>query len=549
MLTTTTSTTLSSTLPKLTSDWSNWVIWKTRMQIFLGAKKFASHLDNSTPPPQPKPVAEGAKAEDFEKYEKANEKFIEWIQADTEAKHYIISTIPDYLRFKTINCKTVKDLWQAICTEHECKAKMCKMKMLRQIHSERCTDIDDVRAHLAKMLCLREELAATGESLDEANFTNVIMNSLPESYGNVTSIVHTIAVINDRVPTTQQLVAVIEAEYMRRQIANGGFPGSPAPAALYTNPQKLSSSKKKKSKKNVCTNIKCRFRYNHEFEDCRSEGGPLHGQSQPQAENRQNTQGGRDVRQMMRANVVQETEVQVEHAFNITTSFSIADITANATAANPSKRVEVYDSGASCHMSPYIDAFTDFTFINPKPILAADSQTFNAIGKGTVHVTIPNGEESTVVQFRDVLYAPMIAFTLISLSRADSAGYTTVIEDGDLHLLDRRNKDKVIGRIPAKNGLWSVSRPTRAPENEQALLPGNTALPAISLLDLHRCLSYISPSAAMQLVDHKSLDEIIVHNRNVDFREVCALAKIKRLPFPKSRSHPAQGVGDMYSDV
>ena len=86
----------------------------------------------------------------------------------------------------------------------------------------------------------------------------------------------------------------------------------------------------------------------------------------------------------MRANVAQETEEQVEHAFNVTTSFSIADITANANPADPSKRVEIYDSGASCHTSPYIDAFTDFAFIEPKPVSAADNRTFNTVGKGTI---------------------------------------------------------------------------------------------------------------------------------------------------------------------
>ena len=253
---------------------------------------------------------------------------------------------------------------------------------------------------------------------------------------------------------------------------------------------------------------------------------------------------------MMRANVVQETEEETEHAFNVMTSFSIADITADTNAVDPSKRVEVYDSGASCHMSPYIDAFTDFTFIKPKSISAADNRTFHAVGKGTIRVAIPNSKRSTVVQLRDVLYAPTIAFTLISLSRADIASYTTVIRNGDLHLLDCQNDNKVIGKIPTKNGLWSVANSAKALEKGQTLLPGNTVLSVISLMDLHRCLGHISPSAAIRLVDQHNLNGIMVRDRDVDFCEVCALAKIKRLPFPKSQSHPTQGVGDVvHSDV
>jgi len=103
---------------------------------------------------------------------------------------------------------------------------------------------------------------------------------------------------------------------------------------------------------------------------------------------------------------------------------------------DPLERVEVYDSGATCHMSPYIDAFTNFEFIEPKKISAADNRTFDAIGKGNLHIRIPNGDGFTPVTLRDALYAPSIAFTLISLSRADKAGYTTLIQDGELHLID-----------------------------------------------------------------------------------------------------------------
>ena len=69
-------------------------------------------------------------------------------------------------------------------------------------------------------------------------------------------------------------------------------------------------------------------------------------------------------------------------------------------------------------------------------------------------------------------------------------------------------------------------------------------------MDLHRCLGHISPSAAVKLIDNRTLDGITIRDRDIDFCEVCALAKIKRLPFPKSRRHPAECLGDViHSDV
>ena len=45
-------------------------------------------------------------------------------------------------------------------------------------------------------------------------------------------------------------------------------------------------------------------------------------------------------------------------------------------------QTELYNSGASCHMSLYQDHFENYTFITPKSITAADKHYFQAIGKG-----------------------------------------------------------------------------------------------------------------------------------------------------------------------
>ena len=527
-----------TTLPKLASDGSNWIVWKTRIQILIGAKKLAHLLDDTvTRPTKPDSLTSTPTAAVTTTYEATLEKYQEFTQSDAEVKHFIVSTIPDTLLIKTINSTTASSLWKAICSEHETKTKRFAVEMLRNLQNQRCSEADDVKQHFATMLKLREELAATGRVIDELEFTSIITNSLPPSYGNILSSAYSAAIAIDKELTTSQIIAVAQEEYSRRQISSGNTSNHPTSTALFTNPQKNSSSKRNmKKKKDVCTNQKCRFRYNHEYKDCRSEGGPLHGQDPPKARNQPNRGGGRkthegrNAQHIMRANVAHEEEV-FEHAFSVATSLSVADITPGAT--NPSERVEIYDSGVSCHMSPYIEAFTDFTFIEPKPISAANNRTFKAVGKGSIQIRIPNGDEFTTVTLCDVLYAPKIGFTLISLSRADKAGYSTLIRDGDLHLLDRKDDDNVIGKIPTRNGLWSVKRTIKALENGESLLPGNHALKALengqhllpgtqapvtmSLMDLHRCLGHISPAATIQLVDKQILVGVSVHDRGIEF--------------------------------
>ena len=140
-------------------------------------------------------------------------------------------------------------------------------------------------------------------------------------------------------------------------------------AALFTNPQGPSASQRSKKKKpNCCTNVKCKYRHTHNFKDCRSKGGPQHAtnllpvrkpqQNSTQGQNRPQNQGGRNASQIMQANVAQDKE-PIDHAFATVVPFSITD---TAKYSDPSERVEIYDSGATRHMSPYIDTFTDFEF-------------------------------------------------------------------------------------------------------------------------------------------------------------------------------------------
>ncbi|KIM57291.1 hypothetical protein SCLCIDRAFT_96607, partial [Scleroderma citrinum Foug A] len=53
---------------------------------------------------------------------------------------------------------------------------------------------------------------------------------------------------------------------------------------------------------------------------------------------------------------------------------------------NPSKFMELFDSGTSRYMSSYRNQFINYKAIVPKSITAADNHTFQAIGKGDLMI-------------------------------------------------------------------------------------------------------------------------------------------------------------------
>jgi hypothetical protein len=142
--------------------------------------------------------------------------------------------------------------------------------------------------------------------------------------------------------------------------------------------------------------------------------------------------------------------------------------------------VDLYDLGVSRHMSGFRHRFVNFVKIPPKPITAADRRSFSAVKKGDIWVYLPNREEkASRVLLKDVLYAPAMGVTLVSISCIASAGSTVVFTGTTCQILN--NERKVIGTIQMKSRLYQVFS-TRPLEGEYA----EKARVEVSIDELHR---------------------------------------------------------------
>ena len=156
-------------------------------------------------------------------------------------------------------------------------------------------------------------------------------------------------------------------------------------------------------------------------------------------------------------------------------------------------QTELYDSGASRHMSPYQDHFENYVLIAPKPITAADKRYFQAIGKGNLRIKIPNGPNTTTILLKDILHCPDMGLTLVSIGKITAAGYKVIFRGLTCRIYD--SKDKIIGQINARNGLYHVDHGVVI----------NTAMigeipEVLTIEELHRRMGHITPEAAKQMV-------------------------------------------------
>ena len=225
-----------------------------------------------------------------------------------------------------------------------------------------------------------------------------------------------------------------------------------------------------------------------------------------------------------------------------------AVLTEIAPSAGP--RIELYDSGATQHLSPYRDQFTSYQDIPPRPFTAANQQSFDATGTGDMVIEVPDGVDISKLALTEVLYSPEVGYTLISVGRLDDAGYTATFGQGKCEI--RGSDGERIGAVPKSDrGLYRVIHESVEPSSLDN--SANAATTRITPLEAHRRFGHIAPAVAKRLVTHGFVTglELDLSAEEPTFCESCVYAKSRRQSVPKVREgERAKAFGEeIHSDV
>ncbi|OAX40832.1 hypothetical protein K503DRAFT_686692, partial [Rhizopogon vinicolor AM-OR11-026] len=77
----------------------------------------------------------------------------------------------------------------------------------------RCEEGGDIKGHFSDLLRLRESLAGMGATIDDKDFTAIVMGSLPESYRPLLTSISAAARVSQKILTAHELISVITEEY------------------------------------------------------------------------------------------------------------------------------------------------------------------------------------------------------------------------------------------------------------------------------------------------------------------------------------------------
>jgi hypothetical protein len=154
-------------------------------------------------------------------------------------------------------------------------------------------------------------------------------------------------------------------------------------------------------------------------------------------------------------------------------------------------QTELYNSGASQHMSLHRKHFENYVSIVSKLITTTDKCYFQAIEKGNLLIKLLNGPAMTTILLKNVLHCPNMGLTLVSISKITATSYKVIFQGPTCKFFD--SQDKVIGLISMRNRLYHVDH-----EAMVNVRMAGEVQEIIMVKQLHCQMGHIAPEAVVR---------------------------------------------------
>ena len=155
---------------------------------------------------------------------------------------------------------------------------------------------------------------------------------------------------------------------------------------------------------------------------------------------------------------------------------------------------------------------------------------------GDLHINLPNGAKRTAFTFKGAFHSPDLAFTLISVRKLDTAGYTVTFGKGMCQIMNKNAC--TVATIPHSDGLYRITTSKEANYT-------NISSSQISINDAHWKLGHISCEAIKHAILKGYIAGIELDPESKpEFCEACAKAKLVREPFLKESKTRAAKYGE-----
>ena len=210
--------------------------------------------------------------------------------------------------------------------------------------------------------------------------------------------------------------------------------------------------------------------------------------------------------------------------------------TTSYTASSHIDKPFIFDSGATCHISPNRDDFYSFRTINPRPVTGLGGSSVDAVGCGSIELILAAGHK---LLLHDVLYIPSSDVRLVSvLALNESGDYTCHFDRRTCWITDTSDTIIARGRVLPSRRLYSFDSPypNVSRSFSHSSPSAHLARPVPDVETWHRRLGHLNHDTIVAMARSKAVQGMPI---DISFTppkcDSCILGKQTRSSVPKVR--------------
>jgi hypothetical protein len=173
-------------LPQLQADGSNWMVWKTDLEILAATMDWSDYLNNKKDAPSPVEYMVTT-ADTPEHSIRQNEREVERYQKELKAYRLatrtlvltIFTSLPDELKLELRTCTSPDMLFANLKSRWEDRPETTKAWLFSAITNIKMVPKSSIRSHLDQFRAVRQKFISMGGQIDDGDFMAHVMNSLP----------------------------------------------------------------------------------------------------------------------------------------------------------------------------------------------------------------------------------------------------------------------------------------------------------------------------------------------------------------------------------
>ena len=465
----------------------NFELWKLKMEDLLVDKEQWAAVDPGTKPTS-------VSTEDWEKL-------------DRKARSTIRLCLSDSVLLNVSGEDSAKKLWEKLGNLYQSKSLVNKLFLRKKLYHLRMEDGDSVTDHLNVFNTLVSQLVSVDIKMEEEDKCITLLCSLPDSWDNL---VVAIGSSTKSALKFEDIVSSLLSEEMRRKSMESQNAdvlsvrsGRPKERRRYTGGRSKSRGRSKSPGDPLKTGCwKC--------------GKPGHFKRNCRAKSVERGKGPEDT---------SSTEKKPS-------SEEGGDVYLASTSTQPERDFWLIDSGASFHMTPHREWFSEYEKYNGNVFLGDDSPK-KIMGRGRVKLLLNDGRIRTLP---GVLHIPGLARNLISVSKMADAGVKTVFEKDRCKMI---REAMVLMRGVQYGTLYKLLGKTVIGDCNNIAVPESSNVennvPEVSggeAMLWHQRLGHIGEKGLQSLQGKSMVEGMSKCNSDFDFCEHCLYGKHNRVKFP-----------------